>query len=83
MFFDPHHIVEHPLNRPVSRAVEATNIEVDDLDYVPMSGLKTHADLIEENVKEALLMVGAAGVLLDALVHDFNSHTLVGSEVDA
>lgn len=41
-----------------------------------------HADLVQENLEDALLLRAFVRGLVDAVVHDLDGHALVGGQVD-
>ena len=81
VFFDFHDVVEDAVDFAVGRTVDASDIEVDDLNDVSMFGLVAHLDLVEESLEDLLLIAAFAVGLADLLVHDLDGNTLVGQHI--
>jgi len=62
--------------------VLSSNIEVDYLYGVPVSGLETHFHLIHKSAQNAFLIASFDLILLYLLVHDFDGDALVGCQVN-
>lgn len=82
VFFNLHDVVKYPAYFTVSGAVDASNIKIDNLNYVSMPGFCGHLDLVQKHVEDFLLVSAVEFGLIDLVVHDLDGHSIIGGEID-
>lgn len=81
IFLDAHHVVEDAFDAAVTGAVQATHVEIDDLDYVRVPGLAGQPDLVEEEL-DHFIVGGAVGVgVVERVVHYLYRHALLRGQL--
>ena len=78
-----HDIVEDPLYFPVGGSVDASHVEINDLNYITMPGLVRHPYLVQELLQHLLLVASLCLGFFDLLVHYLDGHSLVSDNIDA
>jgi hypothetical protein len=82
ILFDFHDIVENALDLSVDRAVDPTDIEVNDLNYITMMSIMRHLHLVQKLLEGLQLVPSFALCLLDLLVHYLDGHTFIGHHIN-
>ena len=83
VLLDLHHVVEDSLYFSVGSTVNATDIEIDDLNYISMFRFERHFHFVEKHLEYFLLIASLEFGLFDLLVHDFDCDALVGGKIDS
>ena len=77
-----HDVVENALNLSVDRAVDPTDIEVNDLNDITVMSIMRHLHLVQELLQSLQLVPSFAFSLFDLLIHYLDGHALVGHHIN-
>ncbi len=72
-----HNVIHDSIYFPVNGSIYSADIEVNNLNYVPMFCFEADFDLVEKHVESLLLVSPLHVVLLYLVVHYLNRHPLV------
>ena len=77
-----HYIVKDTLHTTISTSVDASHIEIDDLNDMTMLGFMWHLHLIQEHRQYLLFVCTLPLSFLDLLIHYLDGDSLLGLNID-